>query len=217
MRLPCISGDTFENPEVPVLCKARRLDDKIDNCVLFNMDKYRHFTNINDNIPFEEKANVLFFRGEIHGKPHRIRFFEKWANHPNFNIGDISRNWQSPWSATKVSIPEHFRYKYILVLEGNDVATSLQWVCESNCIPVMIRPTVESWIMHGAMISGVHYIEISPDFCDVADKIDYYNSHQDEARRISKASKEWIKQFSDSKRENIISYLVAERYCRYVR
>lgn len=216
-KIDFIDGDTWENPDSPTFCKARRIDDKMRNCVLINMDSLRHFTNVKDNIPFEEKENVLFFRGEIHGKPHRIRFFEKWAGHKDFNIGDTARNWSSPWPAERVTIPEHFRYKYILALEGNDVATSLQWICGSNCIPVMIRPTVESWLMHGAMLPGIHYIEISPDFSDVAEKIAYYNSHPEEAKKISESSKAWLSQFHDPRREAIISYLTADSYFRHTR
>lgn len=216
-KVDFINGDTWENPDSPVICKARRLDEKATHCVLFNMDSLRHFTNVSDYIPFEDKDNILFFRGDIHGKPHRIKFFKLWASHPDFNIGDTSRNWHSPWPAEKVPITEHFRHKYILALEGNDVATAVQWIFASNCVPVMTRPTVESWLMHGAMIPGLHYIEISPDFSDVAEKIAYYNAHPDEARSISEASKEWISQFADPQRESIISHLVADRYCKYVK
>lgn len=216
-KVAFIDGDTWENPDSITFCKARRLDDKAKNCVLFNMDSLRHFTKVTDNVPFEEKENRLFFRGEIHGKPHRIRFFEMWADNPNFDLGDTATNWDSPWSAPRVTIPEHFRFKYILALEGNDVATALQWICESNCIPVMTRPSVESWLMHGAMKPGVHYIEIKPDFSDVAEKIAYYNERPDEAKAISEASKEWIRQFDDKRRESIVSYLVAERYFSLLR
>ena len=111
-----------------------------------------------------------------------------------------------------MKIEEHFSYKYILALEGYDVASALQWIMASNCIPVMPRPTTEGWLMHGALIPGIHYIEIADDFSDAEEQIAYYNSHPDEAKQISEASKEWARQFEDKKRESIISYLVAERY-----
>lgn len=212
MKAEFINGDTWENPREISLCKARRIDDKASHCILFNMDSLRHFTHVKDYIPFEEKEDKLIFRGEIHGKPHRIRFFEKWAGQPGFDLGDTATNWDSPWPAKRIPIPAHFHYKYILVLEGNDVATALQWIGESNCVPVMSRPTVENWLMHGAMKPGVHYIEINPDFSDVAEKIEYYNAHLEEAKRISENSKEWMSRFYDKKREQIISYLVLKKY-----
>lgn len=66
--------------------------------------------------------------------------------------------------------------------------------------------------MHSKLIPGVHYIEIADDFSDVEEKIEYYNARPEEAEKISKASKEWVAQFNDKKRENIIHYLVADRF-----
>lgn len=214
MKISIINGDTHENPPYPVVCKARRLDDKVSNCVLLNMDSLRHFTKVTDLLPFEAKEDKLFFRGDILNKPNRQRFFEMWASHPDFDLGDTSGDPASRWPAPKVTIADHFRYKYILALEGHDVATALQWICDSNCVPVMTRPTVESWLMHGAMLPGVHYIEIKPDFSDTAEKIAYYNAHPEEAQSISEASKQWLRQFADPSRENIISYLTASKYYR---
>lgn len=212
-----IDGDTWENPDHKVFAKARCLDRKASNCALLRLDALRHYMKVDDPIPFEAKEDTLFFRGEISGKPHRIRFFEMWADTPGFDLGDTSRSNPSRWQKPAVSIPEHFRYKYILALEGNDVASSLQWICSSGCVPLMPRPTKETWLMHGAMIPGVHYIEIKPDYSDAAEKITYYNAHPDEAKAISEASREWMRQFEDPHRENIISYLVADRYIRNIR
>lgn len=216
-KVAFINGDTHENPEVPSIGKARRLDDKADNVALMKLDYRRHFLKVEDNIPFEEKAGVLFFRGDVDDKENRRVFMSRWWGDPLFNIGDTSPRKRTEWHVERVSVESHFKYKYILAPEGNDVSSALQWICASNCIPVMTRPTVESWLMHGAMIPGVHYIEVKEDFSDVAEKIIWYNSHPEEARRISETSKEWINQFKDNKREMIINYLVAERYLQYSR
>lgn len=63
-----------------------------------------------------------------------------------------------------MSIPEHFKYKFILALEGYDMASSLQWIMASGCVPVMPKPTVEGWLMHSQLVAGRHYIEIAPTF-----------------------------------------------------
>ncbi|MDE7159610.1 MAG: lipopolysaccharide biosynthesis protein [Muribaculaceae bacterium] len=216
-RVDFIDGDTWSNPDHPVFAKARCLDSKAGHCALLRLDSRRHFMKVDDRIPFEQKKDILLFRGEIYGKPSRLKFFEMWADEEGFDLGDTSRRNPSKWYKPPMSIPLHFHCKYILALEGNDVASSLQWICSSNCIPVMPRPTKESWLMHGAMIPGKHYIEIRPDFSDVKEKIAYYNAHPEEARAISEASKEWMRQFSDPRRENIISYLVADRYIGNIR
>lgn len=211
-KIGYIDGDTWENPDSPVFGKARRLDEKRGNVALMNLDRRRHFLKVTDPVPFADKKPQLFFRGDVDAKENRRRFMKKWWGNPLFDLGDTSPRTDSEWHRPRVGIADHFDYKYILALEGHDVASALQWICASNCIPVMPRPTVESWLMHGAMIPGVHYIEIADDFSDAADKIEYYNAHPEEAERIARASKEWAGQFADPRRENIIHYLVAERY-----
>lgn len=215
-RLAVYCGDTLANPSVPTLMKARRLDDKTSNSVLLNVNRMRHFMRVKDTVPFASKQPVLFFRGAVTGKPGRIRFFERYAGTPGFDLGDTARDTDGRWAAPEVSVQDHFDYQYILCLEGNDVASALQWVMASNCVPVMTRPTCEGWLMHSRLVPGVHYVEISPDFSDVAEVMAHYIAHPEEGARIAEASRRWAEQFADPRREAIISYLVAERYLRSV-
>lgn len=215
-KLSFIDGDTWQNPDFYCIGKARRLDTKDVYVALMKLDRRRHFAKVSDFIPFNKKEERLIFRGYVGDKESRIRFFEKWGHEEIFDLGDTDRNGPEKWKKPWMPIEKHFRYKYVLALEGNDVATAVQWICASNCIPVMPRPTVESWLMHGRMVAGEHYIEIKSDFSDVKEKIEYYNAHPQEAERISEASKDWIRQFDDTRRENIISYLVAQRYLENV-
>lgn len=216
LQMACFTCDIFFNPDGPNLMKGRRLDSRRDNCALLNLDSRRHFMKVYDSVPFAEKKPVLFFRGAITGKPHRIAFFERWADHPLFDLGDTAHDCESPWGTAPVSIPDHFAYQFILCLEGNDFASALQWVMASNCVPVMTRPTVEGWLMHGRLQPGVHYIEIADDYSDAADKLTWYTSHPEKAARIAAESKRWAAQFDDRRRENIISYLVVERFLKAV-
>ncbi|MDE5842662.1 MAG: glycosyltransferase [Muribaculaceae bacterium] len=213
-KIDFINGDTHENPSEVMFGKARRLDALRSNVALMNLDRRRHFIKISDNIPFDVKIPKLFFRGDVDAKENRRRFLEKWYGNPLFDLGDTSRRNITEWHKESVTIPQHFNFRYILALEGHDVASALQWICLSNCVPVMTRPTVENWLMHGAMIPGVHYIEIANDFSDAAEKIDYYNRHPEEARKIADASRAWMQQFADPRRENIIHYLIADKYLR---
>ncbi len=211
-KIDFINGDTHYNPDSVMFGKARRLDDKKGNVALMNLDRRRHFLKVVDPIPFIEKKPQLFFRGDVDAKENRKRFLTMWWGNPLFDLGDTSPRTMTEWHTERTDIAKHFEYRYILALEGHDVASALQWICASDCIPVMTRPTVESWLMHGAMIPGIHYIEIADDFSDAAEKIAYYNANPAEAEKIARASKEWVSQFSDTRRENIIHYLVAEKY-----
>lgn len=211
-QLNFFSGDTLENPREATLIKTRRLDSLSPLATIMNMDRRRHFLKVADAIPFDEKIDLLFFRGAVKGKPRRIRMMEMWADADFTDFGDTATDWRSPWSAPPVTITDHFRYRFILCLEGNDVCSALQWVMASGCVPVMPRPTVEGWLMHGLLEPGRHYIEIAPDFSDLGDKMRYYRSHPEEARLISEESRKWAERFGDPRRERIISHLVLARY-----
>ncbi len=209
-------GDVWENPVYPSLIKCRRLNgENENNAVILNLDSIRHWLDPKDNIPFKNKVPKLFFRGDIYNKPTRIKFFEQWADNPLFDLGDTTRSHPSKWHADFVTIPDHFNYQFILALEGFDMASSLQWIMASNCVPVMPKPTVEGWLMHSRLQPGVHYIEIAPDFSDAGEKIDYYVQHPEEAEKIAMESKKWAQQFRNKKREKLISILVVEKYLKF--
>lgn len=212
-KLRFVADDVRYNPTRPTLMKARRLDSPgQDNAVIMNLDSRRHFLAPYDPVPFSKKIPKLIFRGECAGKPERERFVAMWKDSPYMDIADTSRPYDAPGHAAPISIPEHFRYRFVLALEGYDVASALQWIMASGCIPVMVKPKVEGWLMHGRLQPGVHYVEIKPDFSDVEEKIKYYNDHPDEAEAIAKASTEWARQFINPDRESIIHHLILQKY-----
>lgn len=211
-------GDVYWLHDIPSITKSRPLqleDKRFCNSVLFNMDKARHFFFIKDPIPFEKKKKVVLFRGDVEGKPRRIEFLKMFIDKPGFDVGDTSYKVDPALEKPKMSKAEHLEYAYIMALEGNDVATNLKWVMSSNCIAVMPRPTCESWFMEGRLIPNYHYIEIKPDFSDIVERIAYYNEHEDEAKAIVEHAHEWVAQFLDKKREDVISYLVMRKYFQH--
>ena len=147
-------------------------------------------------------------------KTSRKKFMEMYFHHPMCDLGDVSKNTTDPkeWQTEKKTIKEHLDYKFILALEGNDVASNLKWVMSSNSIAVIPQPTCETWFMEGTLIPNYHYIEIKPDFSDLESRLQYYIEHIDEAQEIIKHANEYVKQFKNRKRENLISLLVLEKY-----
>lgn len=114
----------------------------------------------------------------------------------------------------KKTIKEHLDYKFIMALEGNDVASNLKWVMSSNSLAVMTKPTCETWFMEGTLIPDYHYVEVKEDFSDLEEKLQYYISHPDKAEEIIRNAHEFVRQFQDKKRETLISLLVLEKYFR---
>jgi AsnA-type aspartate--ammonia ligase len=105
----------------------------------------------------------------------------------------------------KKTIREHLDYKFIMALEGNDVASNLKWVMSSNSLAVMTRPTCETWFMEGTLVAGYHYVEVKEDFSDLPEKLQYYIEHPEQAEDIIRHAHEYVRQFQDKERENLIT------------
>lgn len=207
-------GDVTYIPEYPSIVKSRSLVDNNENSVVMKLDKVRHFIFVNDKKPFAEKKDVAIFRGKVKGKASRKKFMEMYFHHPMCDLGDVSKNTTDPeeWQTEKKTIREHLDYKFVMALEGNDVASNLKWVMSSNSIAVMPRPTCETWFMEGTLIPDYHYIEIKADFSDLEERLNYYIEHIDEAQEILKHAHEYVAQFKNRERENLISLLVLDKY-----
>lgn len=207
-------GDVTYVPEYPSVVKSRPLVERNENSVVLNLDKVRHFIFVNDKKEFAKKKDMAIFRGKVKGKPLRRKFMEMYFHHPMCDLGDVSKHTTDPaeWQTEKKTIREHLDYKFIMALEGNDVASNLKWVMSSNSIAVMPRPTCETWFMEGTLIPNYHYIEIKPDFSDLEERLRYYATHIDESLEIIKHAHEYVEQFKDKERETLISLLVLDKY-----
>lgn len=213
LKFSFLPGDITHVPDTPTVLKSRPLKDNNQNSIILKLDKIRHFIFVKDKKRFSDKKDMAIFRGKVSGKDNRILFMNKFYNNPMFDIGDVSKNVINPnWITPKKTIAEHLDYKFIMALEGNDVASNLKWVMSSNSIAVMPRPTCETWFMEGKLIPNYHYIEIKDDFSDIEERLNYYINHQDEAEMIIKNAHEYIKPFKNKQRERLISLLVLDKY-----
>ena len=208
-------GDITKIPKSPSFVKTRPIKGDNENSVLFKLNKVRHFTYTNDRVKFSDKLNILIGRNAVQQK-QRIDFFKKYFDHPLCNLGQInSGTTHDIWLKNKISINEQLKYKFILCIEGYDVATNLKWVMSSNSIAVMPKPKFESWLMEGKLIPNFHYILIKDDFSDLEERLKYYIKNDSKAYEIIKNANKYIKQFQNKKREDLISLLILEKYFHY--
>ena len=99
-----------------------------------------------------------------------------------------------------------------MCVEGVDVATNLKWVMSSNSIAVMPRPSVESWFMEQKLIPDYHYIEIDKNFSNLEERLDFFIKNPSKCHEIIINANNYVKQFKNKKREELISLLVLEKY-----
>lgn len=211
-RINFLPGDITYIPKYPSLTKSRPIEGDNENSVILKMDHIRHFIKAKDHVPFEQKIDRAVFRGKIPNKPKREHFFEMYFGHPKCDLGDSSRHGKPEWHVSKLTIAEHLKYKFILSIEGNDVASNLKWVMGSGSVAVMPKPEFETWFMEGTLIPGEHYIEIRRDYSDLPDVLEYYAGHPRETKEIIANANAYTAPFFDTKRENLITTLTVAAY-----
>lgn len=210
LKLKFVFGDVNHTFTQPTIVKSRPIHCDNSNSVLLKLNKVRHFIYTKDRKPYLSKKDLLVFRG---GANHANRkdFLKKYYDHPLCDIGQ-SRKKSLPYFAERMTIEEQLDYKFILSLEGNDVASNLKWIMSSNSLAVMPRPTCETWFMEGTLIHDVHYAVIKDDYSDLEERLQYFMQHPDKAQQIIKNANEYVNQFKSAKRESLISLLVLEKY-----
>lgn len=204
-------GDIIHTPDSPKLVKSRPLVLNNKNSILMKFNKVRHFNFVRDTRSFKDKKDKLVWRGKAH-QEHRKEFLSQYYKHPLCNVGEVTRIRNPPWRTSYMSIQEQLKYKFVLSIEGNDVATNLKWILSSNSLCLMTRPRYETWFMEGTLIPGIHYVELAPDYSDLEDKIRFYSRHRSEAERIIRNANAYCWPFLDRDQEDVLNLLVLLRY-----
>lgn len=219
LRWNHLFGDVRDIPPYPAVVKTRSIGCDNSNSVILKLDKCRHYVYLKDRKPFEDKADRAIFRGQVGSRENRVTFCALFADNPRIDVantmangsifaaGDSAQN-----TAPRLSLYQHLDYRYIMALEGNDVASNLRWVMSSNSLAVMPKPTCESWFMEERLVPGVHYVEVAEDFSNLEAQLDYYSSHVAEAKEISHNANVYVNQFRDERRERYIGLRVLEKY-----
>ena len=204
-------GDVQENQETLTIVKSRPIDHS-GNSVLLKLDALRHYYFVTDKTPYNKKKNEIVWRGYIH-KENRRSLVAKFYNHPKCNIGNIPLRGENPdWEKPFISVEEQLQYKFILSIEGNDVATNLKWILSSNSLCFMPTPKFETWFMEGKLIPNVHYVHLKDDYSDMLEKMDYYSKNEEQALAIIKNGQAWVARFQNEKLEKFLSIKVLEAY-----
>ena len=208
-----VFGDVIHTPETASLVKSRPIGDGNENSVLLKLDEPRHYIRIIGDQPFRQKKDLLIGRGAIY-QQHRFDFYDKYFGHQLCDLGSVGKKGigKSEWEKPKMGLKEHLDYKFILSLQGNDVATNLKWIMSSNSVAVMPKPTIETWFMEGTLVGGVHYIEIAADYSDLEAQLEYYIAHPEACEAIIKNAQQHTAAFWNKKTEELCHLMVLERY-----
>ena len=219
LKISYIFGDIREVAKKPTFVKSRPISRNNKNSILFKLNTARHFIFLKDPYSFEQKKNILVWRGNCFQR-HREEFLKKCYGKKNTDFGQTTckkkLNHQN-WQQKKLSINEQLKYKFILSIEGADVATNLKWIMSSNSLVFMPKPKFETWFMEGVLKPNFHYVCLRDDFKDLDEKIDFYTKNPDDAKKIINNSNAYIRQFQDKKQEDTILKIVLLKYFEQTR
>lgn len=204
-------GDVNTILDFPMITKSRPIHGGNENNILLKLDKLRHFVSVNDQLYYSEKKDVMIGRGKIF-QAHRVKFYEKYFDNSICDLGQTNKGGNVKWIKPKVSIEDHLKDKFILSLEGHDVATNLKWIMSSNSIAVSPPLKMETWYMEGTLIPDEHFICIAENYENLEEKLNYYIEHPNEAKEIIKNAKGYRAKFNNKNIENLTSLLVLKKY-----
>lgn len=193
--------------------------------ILFKLNSTRHFADMEnvfgkDVTTFSQKSPIVFWRGTPTGygfgnnipfrSQSRETLVQKWAlDSPSWcDIGLVFTHKQRPqyekyhiYEKSFVSKTQCLTYKYLVSVEGNDVASNLKWMMASNSVVMMPSPQIESWFLESQLVPYVHYIPLQDDFSDIENQYHWAEAHPQECEAIIRQCHEYIQSFLSSSQE----------------
>lgn len=112
----------------------------------------------------------------------RATFQQEWA---------VNSSTSAHLSAPSANRRHLMGFKYVLCLEGNDVATSLKWMMAHNSLVIMPTPTTESWLMEGLLVPWLHYVPLDTP-ADAPRVLQWARSHDAECLQIVANANAWV-------------------------
>jgi hypothetical protein len=220
-------GDHVEKCKYPTFVKARRKDYTNSNNILLNLDQDYHIRMLasirNIDTPFNEKNNKLLWRGcstgeHIHGMRNLIVKQFQHSSNPDIDIkynrlvqGVTNNNNEFILGDSK-SIQEMLKSKFLISIEGNDVASNLKWILLSNSVALMPIPKMCTWYMEDHLEPFVHFVPLNDNFDDLEEKYQWCLDNLDECEKISKNATEYILQFMNEENEREIVNTIITNY-----
>ena len=220
-------GDDTSNVTFPIISKAKKIGQDKVTVIPFNIDRHfsSHFLKLlqeGDPVSYKRKLPVAFWRGTTTGwdwdpnkRPAlpRRHLIEKWAFRRGLvDVGlsflaqdakDYYKYHYRQYIKPQKTVQEQLRYRYLIAVEGNDVATGLKWMLASNSTVLMPPPTMDSWLRESCLIPWVHYVPLLPDMSDLQEKVRLCERHLNKCSEIAQRGTEYVQSFTS--RDQIVT------------
>lgn len=206
-------SDGFQSYDEPAICKLESLSETSPILVTLCTRNYTRrnllYLPLDDDTferglesvlsPFprpswESRQPMVYWRGVTSGAgrpPLRTKVIEMLFPYRHANVKavpDTVRQDDPPrfmFEPARSSIQEHMNYKYILIVDGNVIASSHQWVFGSGSVPIMVSHPDNMYWFKKYLEPMVHYVPVRYDLSDLKDKIEWLIQNDDKAKEIA--------------------------------
>lgn len=186
----------------PVVCMLCTRQFQRSNLLLLPLDDdtfNRGLTAVLGGFPrpaWESRKSQAFWRGGSSGcdRPMlRHRVLDILHANPHADVAFTPGGWPANdaiipahyFTSSRVDLAEHMKYKYILIVDGNCIASAHQWVFGSGSVPILItHPDNDYWFKR-YLKPMVNYVPIRYDLSDLAEKLEWLVTHDAEAKEIA--------------------------------
>ena len=215
LRILLLPGDVIHSYDnVPVISKTRPIDKPGLN-VLLPLNNGRHWKPVGDALrvdktPWDMKRDTIVWRGIASGRDKRVPLVENWRNFPYKEQIDVAftsfldayeGDKDNTLLGDKIQMRDLLSNKFLISVEGNDVASNLKWILATQTVCIMPEPTIESWLMESRLKPWIHYVPVKHDFSDLLGIYRYCVDNPQEMKKIIKNANNYMEQFNDQEKE----------------
>ena len=217
-------GDkVLNNLKVPLFIKARDINGD-NNGIILKLNSKRHwdFREISSDVGWESKLDRVIWRGANTGVESeyndRYKLVKNYSSKYNIGFSKITKKKkllrEDLVIRGNISKEEQLKYKYIISIEGNDVASNLKWILASNSVVIMKKPTKETWLMESKIQPYKHYVPLSENMDNLEEVLTWCKNNDNKCKQIAINGKRYMNMFFNIEREAYIEKRVLEEYIK---
>lgn len=187
--------------------------------IIWKLATHRHFGFLSQisewDTPWSEKMDKAIFRGQLTGSKDFYKRKESDLfncmnmkrcrlvyNHDDSKMVDAKltstrRRLPHVLNGVELVAPKTFpdallKYKGLVMVEGNDVASGLKWALLSQSVVLMPPPQHSSWAMEELLEPWVHYVPLDEFATNIEERMQWILDNDEEAQRIAERATLWM-------------------------
>ncbi len=237
-----LAHDNTKGFSVPTLTKSANIAEWLSNRCILPLTRNRHWDVIKkvdgSDRNFHEKDDKLVWRGATTGTFRSKNGLDEYSSRyfvakrkelsSKYDIGftfisltekdksDIESADLQGLLKNRLDIRQQLQSKYLLSLEGNDVASGLKWMLYSRSVVIMPKPRCESWHLERFLSPFRHYVPVKQDLSDIDEVYQWCLNNTSKCEEIAMNGRAFIVSLLNEAREDRLARRVVDEYASKV-